>query len=119
MESIERTPTINPDLPQDSYGRVGRQTIYVGGAYCPQNQPRAAEPPEPCDLLERTVVYTPSDDLDDRRPDQGTALDRLVATWPTPVRVALVAAVLVLGAVAMVTAGAGVGAILTGSSFLP
>jgi hypothetical protein len=119
MESIERAPTINPDLAQDSHGRVGRRTIYVGGAYCPQNQPRAAEPPEPRKPLDQTITYTTSDDDDDRRPQRETPLDRLVATWPTPVRVALVGAVLVLGAVAMVTAGAGVGAILTGTSFLP
>ena len=119
MESIERAPTINPDLAQDSHGRVGRRTIYVGGAYCPQNQPRAAEPPEPRKPLEHPIMDTTSDDPDDWHPDRGTALDRLVATWPTSVRVALVAAVLILGAVAMLTAGAGVGAILTGTSFLP
>ena len=119
MESIERVPTINPDLAQDSHGRVGRRTIYVGGAYCPQNQPRAAEPPEPRKPLEQPVAHTTSDDLDDPRPERGTPLDRLVATWPMPARVALVAAVLVVGAIAMVTAGAGVGAIITGSPFLP
>ncbi|TDQ04319.1 hypothetical protein EV186_101263 [Labedaea rhizosphaerae] len=119
MESIERAPTINPDLAQDSHGRVGRRTIYVGGAYCPQNQPRAAEPPEPRKPLEQSAAYTTGDDLDDWSPERGTPLDRLVATWPAWVRIALVAAVLVLGAVAMLTAGAGVGAVLTGTSFLP
>jgi len=119
MHSIERTSTINPDLVQQSHGRVGRRTIYVGGAYCPQNEPRAAEPPEPRKPLDQLITYTTSDDLDDERPDRGTPLDRLVATWPMPARVALVAVVLVIGAIAMVTAGAGVGAILTGSTFLP
>lgn len=98
---------------------MGRRTIYVGGAYCPQNEPRAAEPPAPREPLDQTIAYTTGDDVDDARPDRGTPLDRLVATWPTPVRVAIVAAVLVLGVVAMLTASAGVGAILTSGSVSP
>lgn len=92
---------------------MGRRTVYVGGAYCPQDEPRAAEPPEQHEPLDWPSAHTTSDDEDDDTYPRGTALDRLVATWPAPVRVALVAAVLVLGAVAMLTAGAGVGAILT------
>jgi hypothetical protein len=116
MESLERAPSINPDLAEHSHGRVGRRTIYVGGAYCPQSEPRAAEPPAPRRPIEQPSTYTRSDDVP---ADPKTGLEGFIAEWPAPLRPVLVVAVLILGAVAMVTAGASVGIILTDGTLLP